>query len=81
MPLTRERLLALRGQVVARTDLVCLERQQRVVAGVYARDVHARMVRDLIALRVQDLRLQELVTPDAVRGQRDQRGCAKRALT
>jgi hypothetical protein len=38
-------------------------------------------VRDLIALRVQDLRVQELVTPDAVRGQRDQRGCAKRALT
>jgi hypothetical protein len=54
MPLTRERLLVLLDQVVACTDSACLERLRLAVAGAPATDVHARMVRDLIAMRARE---------------------------
>ena len=60
MTLTRERRLAPSDQVVACTDPACLERLRLMVAPAFSGDVHARMVRDLIALR-----MQAVIAPDS----------------
>jgi hypothetical protein len=55
IPLTHERLLALLDQGMACPDSACLERVRLAVAGAPAHDVHARMVRDLVAMRAREL--------------------------
>ena len=68
LPLTRERLLTLLDDVIACPEMACLERVRLAIAGAAAHGVHARIVRDLIAMRAR-----EVGAPDTVLGTREQR--------
>jgi hypothetical protein len=66
LPLTRERLLTLPEDVLACLDVECLDHLRLAIAGAPTHDVHARMVRDLIAMRPR-----EVGAPDTLLGPRE----------